>query len=132
MSKKDWNKLAAFEKAISKKYGQETIQNPKSGWDEEKEKEYIIQQKELYEKEIERRSDTEKIDHDGILISKKLLNRESRRACPVCYKIFLKAMDDVCLTKHECCFECYVKWVEGREERWIKGWRPDEVHEETD
>ncbi len=47
MSDKDWNKLAAFEKAIRQKYGEEAIQNPKANWDDEKEKEYMRQQKEL-------------------------------------------------------------------------------------
>lgn len=132
MSKKDWDKLAAYEKAISKKYGTEAIQNPKSNWDEEKERDYIEQQKLLYKKEIGIREAMEKVDHEGILISKKLLNRDSRYPCPVCHKMFHKAMDDVCITKYDCCFGCYVKWVEGREERWQKGWRPDEIHNKTD
>ena len=38
MSNKDWDKLATFEKAISKKYGKEAIQNPKGNWSDEKEK----------------------------------------------------------------------------------------------
>ena len=37
-----------------------------------------------------------------------------------------KSMDDVCLTKFECCNTCYLQYVEGREERWLKGWRPSE------
>ena len=73
MSDKDWDRLAAFEKAISKKYGKEAIQNPKSNWDDEKERDYVEQQKKLYEKELRQRETTEKIFHDGILISKKLL-----------------------------------------------------------
>ena len=32
MSDKDWDKLAAFEKAIRQKYGEEAIQNPKANW----------------------------------------------------------------------------------------------------
>lgn len=34
-------------------------------------------------------------------------------------------MDDVCLVKFECCSKCYVQYVEGREERWLEGWRPN-------
>ena len=37
--KKDPDKIAAIEKAISKKYGKEAIQNPKGNWNENKEKE---------------------------------------------------------------------------------------------
>ena len=39
--KKDLNDIAAVEKAISKKYGDETIVNPKSTWDENKKKKNI-------------------------------------------------------------------------------------------
>ena len=36
--KKDLNKIAKIEKAMSKKFGEESIVNPKSGWDDDKEK----------------------------------------------------------------------------------------------
>ena len=42
MSKKDPNYTVKVEKAIAKKYGEETIQHPKSNWTDEKEKEYFI------------------------------------------------------------------------------------------
>ena len=48
--KKDTNDIAAIEKAISKKYGDEAIVNPKSLWDEDKEKDYIEQVKKNYKK----------------------------------------------------------------------------------
>ena len=48
--KKDLNYVAALEKAIAKKYGKETIVNPKANWDDEKEEEYAEQRKRLYEK----------------------------------------------------------------------------------
>ena len=41
--KKDPDKIAAIEKAMMKKYGPESVQNPKSNWNEEKEKEYLEQ-----------------------------------------------------------------------------------------
>ena len=43
--KKDLNQIAKIEKAMSKKFGKESIVNPKSGWDDEKEKEYLKDQK---------------------------------------------------------------------------------------
>ena len=55
----------------------------------------------------------------------KLLNRESLRSCSVCGAFPVKSMDDICLTKFDCCNLCYVKYVEDREERWLKGWRPN-------
>ena len=51
MKDKDLNYIAALEKAIKKKYGDDAIQNPASYWDEDKEKEYIEQLKEFVEKQ---------------------------------------------------------------------------------
>ena len=39
--KKDLNQIAKIEKAMSKKFGKESIVNPKSGWNDEKEKQYL-------------------------------------------------------------------------------------------
>jgi hypothetical protein len=123
---KDPDRIARTEQAISKKYGDEAIQNPKANWDEEKEKEYLEQSKEFYQKSYKNEEQQEKVDINGIKVSKKLLNRESLRCCSVCGAYPKKSMDDVCLTKFECCNKCYIKYVEGRKERWLQGWRPDE------
>jgi hypothetical protein len=123
---KDPDRIARTEQAISKKYGDEAIQNPKANWDEEKEKEYLEQSKEFYQKSYKNDEQQEKVDINGIKVSKKLLNRESLRCCSVCGAYPKKSMDDVCLTKFECCNKCYIKYVEGRKERWLQGWRPDE------
>ena len=39
---KDPNRIARIEKAIAKKYGHETIENPRKYWNEEKEKSYQV------------------------------------------------------------------------------------------
>ena len=123
MSKKDPNYVVKVEKAIAKKYGEETIQNPKKNWTDEKEKEYLSQLKQLY------KNSTSQEDHDveevnGFFIPKKLLNRESDRSCPVCNTYSFKSNDDVYMSKFDCCEKCYIQWVEGREDRWKTGWRP--------
>ena len=120
------DRLAAVEKAISQKYGKEAIQNPRSEWSEEKEKEYIEQMKDFYKAKSLKEKWKDKIDVNGIKATKKLLNRESLRTCPVCGKFPKKTMDDVCLLKFECCNKCYLQYVEGREDRWKEGWRPSE------
>lgn len=125
MSDKDLNKLAAIEKAISQKYGDEAIQNPRANWDEIKEKDYLQQMEELYQKTTKHESFQEKIDVNGIKVSKKLFNRDSLQRCPVCRSLARKAADDVCLLKYECCNTCYIQYVEDREERWLQGWRPN-------
>ena len=132
MKVKDPDRMAAIEKAISKKYGDEAIKNPRADWDEAAEKEYLEQMKKLYEKVKTQEEYSEKVDVNGIKISKKLLNRESLKSCPVCGVFPKKSMDDVCLTKFDCCYKCYIQYVEGREERWLTGWRPNnENHKST-
>ena len=124
---KDFDKIAAFEKAIKDKYGEETIANPKSNWNEDKEREYLNQIKEYYDLHSNFKDGQEKIDADGFKVSKKLLNRESLKNCPVCDAFVKSVRDDICLLKYDCCNKCYVKHIEDREERWLKGWRPDEA-----
>ena len=122
-----FDKLAAFEKAIAEKYGKEAIQNPKGNWDEIKEKEYLAQSQQFYKKQYKNEEWQEKVDVNGIKISKKLLNRESAKYCSVCGTFPKKSLDDVYLVKFDCCAKCYIQYIDGREERWEKGWRPDEV-----
>ena len=128
----DPNYIVKLEKAIADKYGEEAIQNPKKYWDDEKEQDYQEQIKKIYEKDLKMSSKNEKVEVDGILISKKLLNKEpTRRICPVCSEYSFSVADDVYMKKFDCCFKCYVKWVEGRKERWENGWRPDQNQEKT-
>ena len=122
----DPNYIAKLEQAIAKKYGQETIQNPRGNWDEEKEKDYEDQIKKLSEKEQVIEEQDEMVEVDGVLLSKKLFTREStKRTCPVCTEYSFKIRDDVFMNKFDCCYKCYIQWIEGREDRWKTGWRPE-------
>ena len=123
---KNFDKVAAIEKAITEKYGEDTIQNPRANWDEEREKEYLQQMKEFYKKIKKNDDSKEKIEINGIKVSKKLLNREQLRSCPVCGRFPKKSLDDVCLLKFDCCSHCYIQYVDGREQRWENGWRPND------
>ena len=125
MKDKDPHYVVKLEKAIAEKYGKEAIQNPKSGWTPEKEKEYIEQVKKIQEKRNQKQEASEKVETNGFLINKKLLNREQKRNCPVCESYSLEMRDDVYMTKFDCCFKCYIQYVEDREERWNTGWRPN-------
>ena len=127
---KDLNKIAAIEKAMAKKFGPESIINPKSQWDDEKEKEYLEQLKEFYSKNKKLDDFTEKVEKDGFLVSKNLITKKSKRKCPVCETFSFSAKDDVYMNKFDCCHSCYNAWIEGREERWLKGWRPNEKTKE--
>jgi len=119
MHKRDLNYIAQVEKAISKKYGKETIQNPKGNWNDEKEKSYLEQIKTLYQREKREKDKEEKIEKDGFLISKKLLNKRGEdRTCPACLVYSFSPRDDVYMNKFDCCYRCYIKFVQGKEERW--------------
>ena len=119
---KDPNYAIKVEKAIAEKYGKEAVVNPKSQWDDNKEKQYLEELKSNYRHD---KSESEKEDLDGVLISKELLNRESKRSCPTCNTYSFKSVDDLYMTKFGCCNKCYIQWIEGREERWKSGWRPN-------
>lgn len=126
MKDKNYDQLAAIEKAISEKYGEKAISNPKANWNDQREKEYLEQMQELYLKQSKNDHSQEKIEINGIKVSKKLLNREQIRSCPVCGRFPKKSLDDVCLLKFDCCSTCYIQYVEGREQRWENGWRPND------
>ena len=121
---KDPNYVAKVEQAIAKKYGEVTIQHPKKDWTDEKEKEYLEQQRELHWKELQE-DDIDKVEVNGVFVPKKLIKKNSNRSCPVCKVYSFKSNDDVYMSKFQCCEKCYIKWVEGREERWKTGWRPN-------
>lgn len=125
MSNKDPNYIVKVEQAIAQKYGDEAVANPKANWDPEKEKVYLEQMKELYSKQKKNDEANEKVEVNGIKVSRKLLIRESKRGCPVCGAFSHSTRDDVSLVKFDCCYKCYVQWVEDREDRWATGWRPN-------
>ena len=124
MKYKNPDKIAAVEKAIGKKYGKETIQNPNAGWDDDKEKEYLESSKKFQSKVSKYHEDNDLVEVDGFLMPKRLLNSESNRTCPTCSTYSFNKADDFYMHKFECCQACFIKWVDGREERWLAGWRP--------
>tara|TARA_Y100001951_G_scaffold101960_1_gene107791 strand:+ start:249 stop:647 length:399 start_codon:yes stop_codon:yes gene_type:complete len=123
--KEDPNYVIKIEKAIVEKYGVETIQHPGQDWTPEKEQEYIEQLRLLNKKNRKLSEKTEKVEVQGVLISKKLLSKDSNRVCSTCETYSFNSKDDIYMNKYDCCFQCYVQWVEDREERWATGWRPN-------
>ena len=122
MTKKpDQDDIVALEKAIAKKYGEEAIQNPRANWDDDKEKEYIEQLKKVAEKLNLSSESGDKVEFNGVFVSKKLLNREiADRTCSLCERFSFDKKDDLYMTKFNSCFECYIKHIEGRETKRIK------------
>ena len=108
-----------YEKAIAEKYGEEAVQNPRNNWDEKKEKEYLEQLKKIAKLERENRSKDDLVEHNGVLISKKLFTRRETRTCHVCEEYSFSMKDDLYMNKFKCCFNCFIQHVEGREEKWF-------------
>jgi hypothetical protein len=123
--KTDYNKVAKYEKAISEKYGKEAIENPKKHWNQEKEKEYLVQMKAFYKEVEERRKKSEEKEVNGIRITGNIAARNVNRECPVCSVYSFSSKDDLYMNRYQCCFGCYIQYVEGREARWSSGWRPE-------
>ena len=124
---KDPDFVLRLEKAIQEKYGEETVINPKSKWTKEKEKKYRKELKEFYSKCDE----DEKVLYNGILVSKKLFNIDKNVSCSVCGVYSFKDQDTFFLRKWSTCFDCYIQCIEGREQRWLDGWRPKIKTEEV-
>ncbi len=110
-----------MEKAIQEKYGKDAIQNPKGNWDEEKEKKYLEELK-TFHKRKKRETSVEKSEG---FVTKSRFNKREERNCPVCGKYSFSVNDDLYMNKFQCCYDCYIQYVEGREERWKTGWRPN-------
>ena len=121
--KEDLNKIAKIEQAIKEKYGEEAIQNPKKNWNKEKENKYLKDLNIFYSRIHATKETTQK---EGFTIREKRVKQSISRVCPVCGTYSFSFEDDLYMTKYECCFNCYIQYVEGREERWKTGWRPNE------
>ena len=128
---KDLDYIASLEKAIKKKYGEDAIQNPASFWDDAKEKKYLAQLVAFDQKQRKHEEEIGLENVNGVLISQKLLNKEGKLNCPVCAELIKKVNDDIYITKFECCEKCYYIYAHGREDRWLKGWSPDNVKSNT-
>lgn len=127
MSKdKDWNLVAKIEQKIKEKYGEEAIKSPAQGWTDEQEEAHLEKLKIAATKSREAEDKKEKVEiADGVFVSKKLLMKGSNRTCPVCGVYSFNKQDDVYMSKFQCCFKCYIDYVEDREDRWKSGWRPN-------
>ena len=112
------NKIAKIEKAIAQKYGEIAISNPRSFWTQEKEEAYLAELEDLYQEDLKNKEYNEKINKDGFFVSKKLLIRDEDRVCPACFEYSFSLKDDLYMNKYDCCWKCYMHFVEGREERW--------------
>ena len=120
----DLDRVAKFEKAIKDKYGEEAIQNPKKNWGPDKEDRFLNERKQFYSK-IYSRSENSTIQKGDYKVSEKFYKNSKNRQCPVCDDYLFSNLEFGYITKYGCCKTCYINFVEGREERWKAGWRPE-------
>ena len=124
--RKDLNYIAAVEKAISEKYGKNTVQDFRSEWHEDKEKDYLEQLKNRRLKKQNINRSRKKIEIGDVVISRRRLESQTDRVCPVCKTYSFSPVDDLYMNSFDCCHKCYINFVEFREERWKTGWRPSD------
>jgi len=112
---KDLNYVAALEKAITEKYGEKAASNPRAGWNPEKEAQYQQEVKEAYKKERDNTDAQHLQEIDGVLVSKKLINKNIDRQCQLCKKYSFYRYDDLFLTKYSCCQICYLDKIKDKD-----------------
>ena len=127
--KKDWNYIASVEKAIAERYGKDTVQDFRSTWEPEKEKEYFIQLESKRKKRNTISSQKNKAKTIGdIVVRNPRKHKTENRTCPVCKTYSFSGADDLYMNRFEMCRQCYYDFVQGKEEEWQDGWRPTEEH----
>ena len=127
-TRKDTNYIAAVEKAITEKYGKNTVQDFRHEWPEHKEKEYLAQLKEMTTKRDNNSIKKEEIVVGDVKITKRRTRQKEDRTCPVCKTYSFSRRDDLYMNRFKCCYDCYVDFVEYREEAWKNGERPTDEH----
>ena len=126
--KHDLNYIAAVEKAISERYGKDTVQDFRNTWEEDKEKEYLDQLKDLRVKRDRREKNHQELVVGDVKIKKRPTDQKTDRTCPVCKTYSFSRRDDLYMNRFKCCHDCYIDFVVGREQAWKSGERPTNEH----
>jgi hypothetical protein len=124
MKKKDPDYIAAIERAVTDKYGKQAVQDFRSRWEPEKEKEYLTQLKKRNKKNKSFPNRKETVVRGDILIKKREPKVSTERKCPVCKTYSFSAGDDLYMNRFECCYNCYLDFVFAKPTEWETGWRP--------
>ena len=124
--KKDWDTIAALERAIAERYGKNTVQDFRAEWEENKEEQYLEQIKAHRKSKDTRTTQMETITKGDVIIKKRIRKHKQDRTCPVCKTYSFSGRDDLYMNRFDCCEQCYIFFVVNREERWQEGWRPDD------
>ena len=120
---KDWNYVASVEKAIADKYGKDTVQDFRTNWSEEDEKQYLSQLKQANKKKQKQKKNRTFLNDDTEIVKRKNF-KKTDRTCPVCKTYSFLYRDDLYMNRFNCCSQCYVDFVEFRQKEWYEGQRP--------
>ena len=124
MTKKDWDYIAAVEKAVAEKYGKDSVQDFRSEWENLKEEKYLKQVTDARIEKQKRNASHTTVERGDIVIKRRTNKIKTERSCPVCKTYSFSRRDDLYMNRFQCCEKCFVEYVEYREERWTSGWRP--------
>jgi hypothetical protein len=127
-TKHDLNYIAALEKAIAEKYGKDAVQDFRNTWEEDREKEYLNQLKDLQSKLDRTNENYEELVLGDVKIKKRRDDKKEDRTCPVCKTYSFSRRDDLYMNRFKCCYNCYTDFIEYREEAWNNGERPSQEH----
>ena len=122
--KKDYDYIAAVEKAVAEKYGKKTVQDFRSNWSDDNEKKYLSQLKDRRTLKSKKNLTKERIEMGDVVIKKKSARKKNERTCPICKTYSFSPRDDLYMNRFKSCYRCYVDFIEHREDRWNNGWRP--------
>tara|TARA_R110002020_G_scaffold35088_1_gene106110 strand:- start:1213 stop:1587 length:375 start_codon:yes stop_codon:yes gene_type:complete len=110
--KKNYDYIASVEKAIAEKYGKDSVQDFRSSWDENKEKDYLDQLSQRSKRTEEKQ------------ISGHKKKEPTCRTCPICKTYSFSGRDDLYMNRFKACYKCYSHFILQSEDRWNDGWRP--------
>lgn len=109
--------IQKIEKQIKEQFGKEALVDPNEFLDDEFQKKFEVQLKERAEKIIEENLESEMVEQNGFLISKRLITRErTNRVCAKCKIFSFNLRDDVYMLKYNCCMDCFILHIEGRKQ----------------
>ena len=110
--KKDLDYITSLEKVIAETYGKEYVQDFRSSWEPEKEKQYLKQLGQEKRKQSDKDS--------------KHNSKKQDRSCPVCKTYSFSIKDDLYMNRFECCYDCYLDFAKSHPRKWSDGWRPSD------
>lgn len=113
------NQLLLFQATLRQKFGDFALIDLSTLWDQAKEQ--------MYRSFLQKES---KMDSEHALriksgTSNKKLFISSINKCECCFKLNTKVKDQPYMAKYNSCLSCYISYIDGREDRWNKGWRPN-------